>query len=290
MCRFVIKKTSVGIMDEPKPRPFDFAKSSKMRFLYRPNILKTHIALILLTWVMYACSITEPVTPEPTKLTQFNQEVITYFQEVALGFEFGNASQVTRKWSNNPMKIYVGGTPTLVLTNELAQIITEINALATDGFRAEIVTDSSASNFYVYFGSGEQYGTIFPSQQQYVTSNWGLFSVFWNGQNNITRGYMYVDIFRADVTAQRHLLREELTQSLGLARDSPKYNESIFQQNWTTTTTYAPIDKEIIRLLYHPQISSGLSASQVATTLKTILLAEQVTTFAQSFSNVEQFF
>ncbi len=243
--------------------------------------MKTPFLLLLLTWVMSACSVAEPITPEAPELTQFNQEVVTYFQEVALGFEFGNASQITRKWSNNPMKIYVGGTPTLALRNELIQVVTEINALVTDGFTAEIVADSSASNFYVYFGSGEQYGNIFPSQQQYVTTNWGLFSVFWNGQNNITRGYMYVDIFRADAAAQRHLLREELTQSLGLARDSPRYSESIFQQNWTTTTAYAPIDKEVIRLLYHPQVSSGLSASQAATTLTTILIAEQATNSVQ---------
>ena len=41
---------------------------------------------------------------------------------------------------------------------------------------------------------------------------------------------MYVDIVRADMNEQKHLLREELTQSLGLARDSQSILEyfSIF--------------------------------------------------------------
>ena len=82
---------------------------------------------------------------------------------------------------------------------------------------------------------------------------------------------MYVDIFRANIEAQKHLLREELTQSLGLARDSPEYTESIFQSSWTTTTEFAAIDKELIRLLYHPDMVIGLTANQVDDVLAEIL-------------------
>jgi hypothetical protein len=63
---------------------------------------------------------------------------------------------------------------------------------------------------------------------------------------------MYVDIIRAkEDDAQKHLLREELTQSLGLFNDSYKYDNSIFYQGWTTTTEYAPIDRELIDMLYN---------------------------------------
>ena len=44
---------------------------------------------------------------------------------------------------------------------------------------------------------------------------------------------------------------EELTQSLGLFNDSYKYPESIYYQGWTTTTEYAPIDVELIEMLYN---------------------------------------
>lgn len=233
------------------------------------------VVILLASALLTGCSIEDSITPPETELNSFNLEVVNYFKEVALGFEFGDASKITRKWGSNNMKIFVGGSPTPALRAELTKIISEINTLATDKFQIDIVTDSSSSNFYVYFGSGENYAKIFPSQKQYISNNWGLFSVLWNGNNNITGGYMYVDIFRPDATAQRHLLREELTQSLGLARDSPKYEESIFQQNWTTTTSYTPIDKELIRLLYHPKVVSGLTASQAEIILTTILLEEQ---------------
>ena len=238
--------------------------------------MKNFISLFLATLWLGSCSVEDVITPGP-QLTEFNQDVIDYFKEVALGFEFGNASNITRKWGNNDMRVFVGGSPSEALEEELLKIVSEINELTTDNFDIEVVTDSTLSNYYIYFGSGESYGEIFPSQRQYVESNWGLFSVFWNGNNDIIRGYMYVDIFRADAVAQKHLLREELTQSLGLARDSNEYTDSIFQQRWTLTTSFAPIDKELIRLLYHPKVMSGLTATQVEVALTSILLEEQKT-------------
>ena len=86
---------------------------------------------------------------------------------------------------------------------------------------------------------------------------------------------MYVDIFRANEQGQLHLLREELTQSLGLGQDSEKYLNSIFQINWTTTSSYSQIDKDIIRLLYHPNMKVGLNENEVDLLLRSILINEK---------------
>jgi len=86
---------------------------------------------------------------------------------------------------------------------------------------------------------------------------------------------MYVDIFRANEQGQLHLLREELTQSLGLGQDSEKYLNSIFQINWTTTSSYSQIDKDIIRLLYHPNMKVGLNENEVDVLLRSILINEK---------------
>ena len=201
------------------------------------------------------------------------EETISYFKDIALGFEFGNSSMITRKWVTN-MKVFVGGSPSNTLISELNTVIADLNELTTD-FAIEIVSDTLESNYYVYFGSGSDYAKIFPSVSSLVGSNWGLFSIFWNGSNQLFRGYMYVDIFRANVLEQRHLLREELTQSLGLARDSPQYSESIFQQSFDTKTTeFSEIDEDIISLLYHPDMGIGLTSAQVDVRLRDILMAE----------------
>jgi len=235
------------------------------------KMIKKFGVLILAAFVINSCSKNEEITPG---LNEYDLQVISYFKEIALGFEFGNASEITRKWTTT-MKIYVGGTPTSTLTNELYRIMSELNTLATDGFSVEIASDSLESNYYLFFGSGDDYAQINPSASPYVSSNWGLFSIWWNSANQLNYGMMYVDIYRPDEAGQKHLLREELTQSLGLGKDSYLYNESIFQQAWTTTNNYAQIDKDVIRLLYHPQMSIGLDAVQVDEVLRRILLSEK---------------
>lgn len=199
--------------------------------------------------------------------------VINYFKEIALGFEFGNASSITRKW-NSELRIFIGGEPNTELSVELEKIIMEINELATDGFQVTIVNDSLQSNYYIFFGSGTDYADLFPSQYSLISSNLGLFSLFWNAQNQFTSGHMYVDIIRTNLTEQKHLLREELTQSLGLARDSSKHPESIFQSARTSTTEYTLIDRDLIRLLYHPEMNIGLNEIQVDKVLRDILSRE----------------
>ncbi|MDC0591930.1 DUF2927 domain-containing protein [Balneolaceae bacterium] len=209
-----------------------------------------------------------------TKLTEYEIDVINYFKDIALGFEFGDASRITRRWGSN-MKIFIGGTPPSELLSELNTIINEINSLSTLGFSHEIVDDSLQSNYYIYFGSGRSYAEIFPSQSNLVESNWGLFTIYWDSSNELFTGHMYVDTYRASLNEQKHLLREELTQSLGLARDSYLYSDSIFQQAFSTKVTkYAQIDKDLIRLLYHPEMSVGLNANQVDSILRKILQEE----------------
>lgn len=228
--------------------------------------------IILIIFSLSSCSKDdEQVLPG---LSDYDKDVIHYFKEIALGFEFGNRSEITRKWKEN-MKVFVGGEISKEMLGELKRIITEINLLSTDGFAMEVVEDSTQANYYIYLGSGKKYAEIYPYMSGYIESNWGLFNVAWQNETQLISGHMYVDIYKANQTAQRHLLREELTQSLGLAKDSYLYPESIFQSEWTTTTEYAKIDRDLIRLLYHPDMETGLNAVQVEDVLTRILLAEK---------------
>ncbi len=66
-----------------------------------------------------------------------------------------------------------------------------------------------------------------------------------------------------------HIIREELTQSLGLMRDSSKYENSIFFSGWTDVIRYAPIDEVIIEMLYRPDVKAGMTRNEVVKILKT---------------------
>tara|TARA_A100000164_G_scaffold337977_1_gene331909 strand:+ start:1525 stop:2250 length:726 start_codon:yes stop_codon:yes gene_type:complete len=206
-------------------------------------------------------------------LTQYQKDVIAYFKEIALGFEFGTASAITRKWKS-PLNIFVGGKDNPDLNLELNSIKDEINNLAKDGFKINVVNDSLAANYYIFFGPGQEYAKIYPSLADYVNNNWGLFNIYWNSDNVLNYGHMYVDTNRANIEEQKHLLREELTQSLGLGKDSEKYPNSIFQSSWTQTTEYMPIDRDLIRLLYHPDMRIGLNYITVEEVLIQILQNE----------------
>jgi hypothetical protein len=199
----------------------------------------------------------------------YRQDVIDYFEHIALGFEFGDAAEVTRKW-NTDMKLFVGGTPPPYLRDELDRIIKELNELtAADDFSIAITTDSLASNAYAYFGTSTDFVQIYHAAGTDIHTNLGLFYVKFDGTNHFYNAIIFVDLERTtDNDVRKHLLREELTQSLGLARDSYEYPASIFQQAWTSVTEYAPIDRDLIRLLYNPGMSAGLDAEHVKPVLE----------------------
>jgi hypothetical protein len=207
------------------------------------------------------------------QLTKEQKSVISYFKEVCLGAGFGNISDVTRKWRNN-MKIYVSGHPDKDLKKELNSIVKELNQLTSiSDFTISFIADSTSSNAYLFFGAGKEFAEMVPSAKPYIHGNYGLFFVKFNSAQEITNANIYVDIFRAKNQKERnHLLREELTQSLGCMKDSPRYTNSIFQSSYQTKVTeYAKIDKQVIRLLYNPKMKTGLNTEQATKVLHTII-------------------
>jgi hypothetical protein len=172
------------------------------------------------------------------------QKTVDYFNEIVFNTEFNGKLEKAFKWDKN-MKIYVEGKKINYLMIELDDIVLELNNIINT-IDIEIVNNPKDANMFIYFGSSDDFYNYCPNvSRSLLTNNWGLFMV------TIVNSYMYVDINRANEVEQKHLLREELTQSLGLFNDSYKYPESIYYQGWTTTTEYAPIDVELIEMLYN---------------------------------------
>ena len=68
-----------------------------------------------------------------------------------------------------------------------------------------------------------------------------------------------------------NLIREEVTQALGLGNDSDKYMWSIFQQKNSFANQYfLPIDRRIIRLLYQPEVIPGMGVYPVSQVIEII--------------------
>jgi hypothetical protein len=190
----------------------------------------------------------ETTSSTPT-VNNYTNEEISYFNEIALSSEYSDQDKGLACTWKNDVKIFVQGTKKPELMSELQSIVGELNDLI-DPIDIKIVNSKDESNYTIFFGSQYDYHNITPGSTNLTEHNWGLFVV--NSGQTIRRGSMYVDIYRCtELDGQKHLLREELTQSLGLFNDSYKYDNSIFQQRWTTTTEYADIDKKIIQILYN---------------------------------------
>lgn len=175
----------------------------------------------------------------------YSEEAKEYFKEIALKTEFDGDRESAFVWTTD-MKIFVDGQKPEYLMNELRKIVAELNVII-DPINIKIVSNKSESNYIVYFGSHTDFKSKYKLYSpQHLETNWGYFEISTNS------GKMYVDLNRNDdKESHRHLLREELTQSLGLVNDSWTYPESIFYQGWTTTTEFAPIDRELIDMLYN---------------------------------------
>jgi len=209
-----------------------------------------------------------------TGLTEFQQETIRYFNEVALGVEFGQFREITRKWKE-PMKVYFNPEIPDELEDELSKVKDEINALVTDGFVIEFVPDSADCNFYVFLGTSERYTSYFPEALGVAVGQRSTSYLYFNQRAELVGGHMFVDLSNASLVAQKHMIREELTQSIGLARHSDRFSESIFYEpGGDAVTTYAEIDAELVRLLYHPNMVAGVDEPGCTVILQNILTEE----------------
>ena len=137
-------------------------------------------------------------------------------------------------------------------------MILELNRLTGD-IKLELVQDNA--NVDVYFEPESKFPSIMPD---IVPCNLGFFWIWWRSSGEIIRAQILI---ASDHTltqeGRSHLIREELTQALGLARDSYSYPESIFYHEWSTVTEYSDIDREIIRLLYLDGVAIGMTSDEV---------------------------
>jgi hypothetical protein len=192
----------------------------------------------------------------------FTPEQIGYFIEVALGSEFGRGPGVVRKWQG-PIRIQVHGSPTAEDRAALQAVMEELNQL-TEGIELQL-TDSDPS-MEIFFVPEAEFARHEP---RYQPVNLGFFWANWGADHQIVSARVLISTTGVTQQERAHLIREEVTQSLGLMQDSRRHRDSIFFQGWTDVVNYTEIDRAIIQLLYRPEIRAGMNASQVRAALRT---------------------
>lgn len=188
-------------------------------------------------------------------LSQTQDEIISYYNKIALKSEY-DSIQLSKPyiWKKNII-IYIKCDTNLPfvtkqMVNEAKRVVKELNDLIIP-ISISFTSDSSKCNLFVYFGSHTTFNKLVPSSTKYTTDGVGL-SLVIPDNSIINHGYVYVDIYRvASITFLNHLVREEITQSIGLLNDTWDYFDSIFYQGWTNFNEYSNLDKEIIKMHYN---------------------------------------
>jgi hypothetical protein len=158
----------------------------------------------------------------------------------------------------------VHGEPTPADQAALARIVADLNEVVPD---LGVAITSTDSNVEVHFIPMADFSLHVPT---YVRGNLGYFWAWWNPDQEITRAHVLISSEGVDQTQREHLLREELTQILGVMKDSWLYPESIFYQGWTETGNFAAIDRTVLEMLYRPEVRPGQDRGTVLQRLQSL--------------------
>jgi hypothetical protein len=176
----------------------------------------------------------------------FSQDsIIKYYNEIAGRSEYGDSNATFCKWKTN-VKIYFDFENSDSIKKYSEEVIKDLNDLI-DPITISITNKKSEANLLVYFGNFSDY------KKRYNVVMEGQFNGFTctNTYNHtIYSGYVFINE-KLKGNRLKSVIREEITQSFGLANDSWEYPDSIFFQGPNSQIKFSEIDKEIIKLHYN---------------------------------------
>jgi hypothetical protein len=193
--------------------------------------------------------------PISTGVPAFGYQSVAYFEEIAFGTEYGGGSEVIHRWTDD-VAVAVHGDLNEEDRANLCRVLFDINALV-DTIDVSIV--GSGQNVNLYYAPQSDFKGIEPG---YVPGNLGFFYTWWDATGSMTEAKILIATDQVTQAERNHLVREELTQILGLMKDSYAYPDSIFYQEWTEVQEYADIDEDVIAILYLPEIVPGMTPEE----------------------------
>lgn len=196
---------------------------------------------------------------------RFTEGEVEFYLDVALGNEFAAGDLFVRKWTQD-LAVAVEGSPTSADLEELDRVLSEIDELyaSADVRRAP---DRASANVVVFFVPRSRFDEILPDVRP---GNDGFFSVAWNDRGEIREAVVLIDSGNELGQVLRdHLVREELTQVLGLVDDSDRYLGSVFNQIvLLPSTEYLPVDSTLVRIHGLAEIEPGMREADVRAALR----------------------
>lgn len=196
---------------------------------------------------------------EETPREPLEERALACFFESAFGAEYGGVPRLTR-WQGE-LIVCARGAYTPEDIHQLDAVLASLSALPglPPMRRTE---DASAANVIYTFAPLRELGE---HVEGYV-EGWG-FATWWFERCVITRARAAV---ACDVTTQAerdHIILEELVNALGLGRDLDNAPDSVISQSRHGARTLGALDEAMLRLLYDPRLSPGMTADEARAAL-----------------------
>ena len=200
---------------------------------------------------------------------QFIEDALEYFPEIAGGNEFDPTVEPRiAVWDvSKPIKIALLSDFTDQDQQILDKIIPPIKILTN--LDIVYVEADESYNYEYHIAPLDKFPNIF---EQVEEDNWGLVN-FWYGDDYIR--YYAISAVSNDHPNRlemNHLIIEEFIQSLGLPNDSYRYEDSIFQQDWTDVQEPMPIDWLLLEFVYRPELKPGMHVDECVEILRGLYL------------------
>lgn len=201
--------------------------------------------------------------------------IIQAFGEVALNNEYDNAKHGVRKW-RMPIRVFIEHqVGDRALHTQLVQMHLAHLAKIT-GHDIQWTNTPSEANIHLVFTRQSQWASeverlMGPSAAKNLHGSVCIGTFALNRQHDIARAWIIIPVDQAKMHGKLvACVVEEITQVLGLPNDSEKVFPSIFNDK-TPQDLLTGLDFILLKLLYSPSISAGMTADEVKQPLLTLI-------------------
>jgi len=191
-------------------------------------------------------------TTKNLKAKGYSDEDIDYFNEITLKNELNSKIRLAPAKFKSDVKIFIFGNYEPYMLDEVKRVVDDLNDII-DPIDLSVVNNRSESNVVMYFGEYETFISDNPDlkRNNKLKNCEGSFSTKSKG-NEIKSSRILINLPNQESENDvKDVIREEITQSLGLYNDSWRYPNSCFYQGNNDVLEYSEIDVKLIKMLYN---------------------------------------
>lgn len=193
--------------------------------------------------------------PEPQEATEEYKE---YFFEIALAAEVGNVENLLR--FERAVTLRLHGDPTDADRTEVETVIRELRELTG----RNISLSDGAAGFHVHFIPRADFQQFIGNVPEHFD---GYVQVFYLQTGEIGEAMALISTDVPDGGDRRYIIRQLITRGFGMLNLSSLHPTSIFYSGFNSVTSYALIDKFVIRTTYDPRLQPGMSRAEITAAL-----------------------